>query len=185
MRFSINGTRAFQISLLLLLIISAAQVSWWIVDQARRTEALRARLTELYTGDARAAEELHRLGADEARLKRLFSHLEVDTSGKIVVSPEALESLRLQRVRWLNQYGWEGGFFLVVLVVSMVTVWRALHQEGAQMRLERSMPPLHALVPDDAVVLEPVARRIAPLFELRLQLVLQVGDPLPQFLDIA
>ena len=138
MRFSINGTRAFQISLLLLLIISAAQVSWWIVDQARRTEALRARLTELYTGDARAAEELHRLGADEARLKRLFPHLEVDTSGKIVVSPEALESLRLQRVRWLNQYGWEGGFFLVVLVVSMVAVWRALHQDKALRRRQQN-----------------------------------------------
>ena len=138
MRFSINGTRAFQISLLLLLIISAAQVSWWIVDQARRTEALRARLTELYTGDASAAEELHRLGADDARLKRLFPHLAVDTSGKIVVSPEALKSLRLQRIRWLNQYGWEGGFFLVVLVVSMVAVWRALQQDKALRRRQQN-----------------------------------------------
>ena len=138
MRFRIDGPRVIQISILLLLVICAAQVLWWIVDQARRTEALRTRLTELYSEDARAAEELRRLGTDEVRLKKLFPHLDVDSGGKIVVRPEALESLRLQRVRWLNQYGWEGSFFLVVLGVSMVAVWRALHQDRVLRRRQQN-----------------------------------------------
>ncbi len=138
MRFRIRATRVIQISVLLLLVICSAQVLWWIVDQAGRTEALRSRLTVLYTEDARAAEELLRLGADEARLRKLFPHLDLDTRGKIVVSPEALESLRLQRVRWLNQYGWEGTFFLVVLGVSMVAVWRALRQDRVLRRRQQN-----------------------------------------------
>ncbi len=138
MKLRARRTRIFQIVILSLLIVSAVQVFWWIMDQSRRTEALRARLIELYTEDARAANELRRRGADQTMLENLFPHLTVDSRGEIAVDSEALESLRQDRVRWLNQYGWEGAFFLVVLVISMAVVWRALYEEAILRRRQQN-----------------------------------------------
>lgn len=138
MRFQMRVTRVWQIAMLILLIVSAVQVSWWIVDQTRRSEALRQRITQLYSKDARAAIELHRLGVDAVAIERLFPHLDMDSSDEIVVSRKALEDLRQQRARWLSQYGWEGGFFLVVLVVSMAAVWRALYLESVLRRRQQN-----------------------------------------------
>ena len=130
MRGRLLTTRALQIGILVLLVVSAAQVFWWILDQSRRTRALEERLTSLYADDVRAAVELRRLGTDRATLENLFPHLTLDPEGTVVVRPEVLESLSRDRAQWLNQYGWEGAFFLVVLAVSMAVVWRALRQES-------------------------------------------------------
>lgn len=130
MRGRLLTTRALQIGILVLLVVSAAQVFWWILDQSWRTRALEERLTSLYTDDVRAASELRRLGTDRATLEDLFPHLTLDGEGDVVVRPDVLESLSRDRAQWLNQYGWEGAFFLVVLAVSMGVVWRALHQEN-------------------------------------------------------
>lgn len=138
MRLDFLRTRFFQVTILALLVVSAVQVFWWIVDQSRKTEDLRQRLTNLHEQDAEAARELRRLGADEATLTRLYPHLDVGSDGEIVVAPEVLESLREDRARWLNQYGWEGGFFLAVLVVSMAAVWRALHEEAILRRQQQN-----------------------------------------------
>ena len=134
----IVSTRTLQLTILALLAVSAAQVFWWIADQSRRTEALQRRLVELYSADARAAAELQRLGADGGTIEALFPHLTVEPGAGIAILPEALEGLRRDRVRWLNQYGWEGAFFLVVLVVSMVAVWGALHQQELLRRRQQS-----------------------------------------------
>ncbi|MCH7666254.1 MAG: HAMP domain-containing histidine kinase [Acidobacteria bacterium] len=131
-------TRVWQVVILILLAISAVQVSWWMVDQTRRSEALRQRITQLYSEDARAAIELHRRGVDAVAIERIFPHLEMNSSGELVVSRKALEDLRQQRVRWLSQYGWEGGFFLAVLVISMAAVWRALYQESVLRRRQQN-----------------------------------------------
>lgn len=138
MRFPFLRTRVFQVTILALLLVSAAQVFWWIVDQSRKTANYRRSLTLLYDQDAAAARELRSLGADAATLERLYPHLDIDSSGEITVSPAALESLREDRARWLNQYGWEGGFFLVVLTLSMAAVWRALHEEAILRRRQQN-----------------------------------------------
>ncbi len=138
MRLHFLRTRAFQVFILALLVVSAAQVLWWIIDQSRKTEDLRGRLLMLYEQDAAAAREMRDLGADTATLEQLYPHLDIGPSGEISVSAEAVESLRADRARWLNQYGWEGSFFLLVLLVSMAAVWRALHEEAVLRRRQRN-----------------------------------------------
>ncbi|MEE8367830.1 MAG: HAMP domain-containing sensor histidine kinase [Thermoanaerobaculia bacterium] len=138
MRRRIFSTRTLQVGILILLIVSATQVLWWMMDQFRRTEGLRQRLTELYTEDVTAGIELQRLGVDQVTLEKLFPQLTVNSEGEVVVRPESLESLEEDRARWLNQYGWEGAFFLIVLVASMTAVWRALHQESLLRRRQQN-----------------------------------------------
>ncbi len=138
MRLNLLRTRFFQVTVLVLLIVSVAQVAWWIVDQSNKAGVLRQRLTEVYGREVMAAEELRNRGAEKATLERLFPYLEIDASGEIVIAPDVLEGLRTDRARWLNQYGWEGGFFLVVLVISMAAVWRALHEESVLRRRQQN-----------------------------------------------
>lgn len=129
MRLPFLRTRFFQVSMLILLIASAVQVFWWILDQARKAEDLRQRLTQLYNQDASAARQLYALGAEPSQIHQLYPHLDIDSDGQITVDASVLEELSEDRSRWLNQYGWEGAFFLVVLAISMAAVWRALREE--------------------------------------------------------
>lgn len=124
------GTRVVQIGILVLLIVSVAQVFWWVLDQSRRTRQLEERLTSLYAEDRRAAAELVRSGTDRAKIENLFPHLTLTAAGDVEVRPEVLEALSRDRARWLNQYAWEGGFFLLVLFASMAVVWRAVRQQS-------------------------------------------------------
>ncbi len=65
-------TRAFQVTILLLLVISAAQVFWWILDQGLKTDDLRERLTNLYEQDALAAREMRDRGIEDLQRSSAF-----------------------------------------------------------------------------------------------------------------
>jgi signal transduction histidine kinase len=138
MKHRLLRTRTFQVTILLLLVVSAAQVFWWILDQAQKTEDLRESLTDLYEQQALAAREMRGLGVEDATIARLYPHLKVEAGDGIAVDPGVLQGLEEDRARWLNQYGWEGSFFLVVLVVSMAAVWRALSQEAILRRRQQN-----------------------------------------------
>jgi signal transduction histidine kinase len=124
--------------MLVLLIASAIQVFWWILDQTRKAEDLRQRLTQLYNQDAAAARELHARGASPTEISELYPHLDVGSDGQIAVDESVLDELSEDRSRWLNQYGWEGSFFLLVLAISMAAVWRALREEAILRRRQQN-----------------------------------------------
>jgi signal transduction histidine kinase len=131
------GTRLLQIGLLFVLVVSIAQVVWWYIDQNMHTSAVRARQIEHFDADVRAAEMLMQSGVSEERLTRLYPHLVVE-NGRAAVAPASLESMDEVRRKRLNQYRWEGGFFIVVLVACMAVLWRALREEALLRRRQQN-----------------------------------------------
>ena len=76
-------------------------------------------MTALYEADARFSEAQLASGVDPAQVTATFPHVEEvgDTARPRLAALEELEARRFSRI---NQYRWEGGFFLVVLLVFLV-----------------------------------------------------------------
>ncbi|MFI5309992.1 MAG: sensor histidine kinase [Gemmatimonadales bacterium] len=93
-------TRPLQVGFLILLGVCSAQLAYWMLDEARYTADVRARLRSAY-----------------------------EAVGK-PVAPEILARLDAERFHRLNRYAWEGAFFLAVLVAAMAVVYQALRDEA-------------------------------------------------------
>lgn len=128
-------TRPQQIGFLVLLALCSAQVAWWMIDQIAYTAEVQTTMRDGYEGDAAAARVLLRSGAPWADVARIYPELALAADSTTVsVAPGVLESLRRQRFHRINRYGWEGGFFLVVLLGAMAAVSHALREEAALRR---------------------------------------------------
>lgn len=121
-------TRRLRWAFVALLLVALAQVVWWMFDQARLMDELTARLTEAVEQERVAAERLLALDVDVQELARSFPNLDFD-SGTVRVSSEWLAELEQERRGHLNQYRWEGGFFLTVLLLGLVVMSRAMARE--------------------------------------------------------
>jgi signal transduction histidine kinase len=127
--FRPSTTRMIQIGILFLLVITAAQVLWWYIDQTRYTNEIRQRMLSHYSSEIRVADEMLLSGESVDRLARLFPHLAIE-QGAFVLSEEALQALEGERARRLNMFRWEGGFFFVVLLACMAVLWKALYEDS-------------------------------------------------------
>ena len=125
--------RRVQIAFLVILTLSAAQVLWWIIDQSLYARAVHDQWQTLYEADVMAASALLDYGARRQTIEGLFPHLEIDAGGAVQVSPLALARLAEDRRAHINQYAWEGGFFLLVIVCAASVVLRAVRRD-AQLR---------------------------------------------------
>jgi signal transduction histidine kinase len=135
----VRTTRYIQIGMLVLLGVCFAQVGWWLIDQARYTSRVRERVVRHYEEDVRAAEGLLREGVDPAMVERVLPHVEVLDGGvRARVAERALTHLDEERLRRLNQYGWEGLFFLGVLAACMVILFRAIRRDAALRRRQQN-----------------------------------------------
>lgn len=132
-------TRPFQIAFLVLLVVSSAQVTWWIVDQFRYVSEVRAERLQAYAADLQAAQVMLRQGSRWSEVKRLFPHLEVSPDSAVVrVAPGVLRDLDHERFHRLNRYVWEGAFFLLVLAGAMLVVHRTLQEEAVLRRRQQT-----------------------------------------------
>jgi signal transduction histidine kinase len=124
-----KATRVFQLTALVLLVVSAVQVSWWLFDQRaytiERVNAARA----AYTAQAAAAQALLDGGMSAARVHELLPEILLD-GGRASVAPTLEETLRAERHQRYNRYAWEGAFFLLALGVCMFVIARALRAEA-------------------------------------------------------
>lgn len=127
--------RRVQIVFLVLMVLSVAQVLWWVLDQSHRARDLEQRFQAHYASDLWAAQELVDQGASISEVLERFPHLE-PVGGVLRLSPAAELELREERRSRLNQYSWEGAFFLLVLVAGIAVVWRAVHQDS-ELRLRQ------------------------------------------------
>jgi signal transduction histidine kinase len=125
----IDAARVLRVAFLALLALSTAQVVWWIYDQNRLAESDHARLEELYQVELELGRTLLAEGRDWSSVAARVPHLEL-VDGAPRVSPEASARLADERRSRLRRYGWEGGFFLAVLIASMVVVGRTLRAES-------------------------------------------------------
>lgn len=124
------STRTLQFGFLVLLLVCAAQLAFWMFDEVNYTRTVTERLRTHYAADTVAARVLVTEGVSAAEVGRLFPHLEFTADGGIAISAAVLE--RLDRDRWhrLNRYFWEGAFFLAVLLAAMAVVSKALREEA-------------------------------------------------------
>ncbi len=132
-------TRPLQIAFLVLLVVSSAEVAWWIVDQFQYTAQVRVERRAGYDADVRAAEAILRAGAPRSHVGRIWPHLEITGDSSVVrVRPEVLQALDRERYHRLNRYLWEGGFFLVVLFGAMAVIYRTLQEEAVLRRRQQA-----------------------------------------------
>jgi signal transduction histidine kinase len=132
-------TRAWQIVLLILLAICVAQLLWWILDEAHYTHQVATRTAELYRRSARAANALLAAGVSAERISALFPFLSRSPDGKTFeLAAPVREQLWRDRFHRLNRYGWEGSFFLVVLLAGMSILARTLRQEAELQRRQQN-----------------------------------------------
>ena len=136
-------TRTWRVGFVAVLIVASAQVVWWIWDQSRYSQLILERTLILYQTETRAAYELLDAGRTPELVEELFPNLTIDaaelvdpdaTEGVdlrgIQVSDEARAELVRERQSHLNQYRWEGSFFLLVLLAGMFILSRALREES-------------------------------------------------------
>lgn len=141
-----DPTKALQVGFLAVLAVATAQVAWWIADQRSLARGEQARVVALYESDAAAvtvfAELWHAAGRAAAEAERGslsdvvagLPHLAFDPDARVAsVRPDAIEDLAAAVASRINRYAWEGGFFLLVLLVGMGVLTRAIRRD-AQLR---------------------------------------------------
>lgn len=133
-----DQTKALQIGFLALLIISSAQVAWWMGETVQHARDIEQQLVKLYQAEADA------LGAvtdsdKVAAFKDLLPHLEVDpTTGTARVAGAALAALHDAADRRVNRYLWEGGFFMLVLISGMAILTTAIRLDSDLRRRQQN-----------------------------------------------
>jgi signal transduction histidine kinase len=115
--------------LAVLLVISTAQVGWWILDQWWFTNEVRDQITALHEERAGVAAAMLATGVPAADIERLLPDVEIGPDGRVELLPDLLERIEAERRRRLNQYFWEGSFFLLVLLASITVIGRALRED--------------------------------------------------------
>jgi signal transduction histidine kinase len=125
----VKSTRVFQLTALALVVVSAVQVGWWLLDQHAYTLEKVQSERALYAGQAGAAQALLDAGVPEARIHELLPDITV-AQRRAVLSAAAAEALRSEEARRYRQYAWEGSFFLLALAVCIAVIARALSAEA-------------------------------------------------------
>lgn len=121
--------RRLQVGFLLLLAISAVQVVWWLVDQARIADRIADDRVARLEVDRDAAAAALRAGQSLDELRAFYPDLLIDAEGARVPS-DSLEVIEIERQSHLSQYRWEGAFFLLVLGGGILVLWRVLRREA-------------------------------------------------------
>ncbi len=136
-RFGLNASssaeslrvRRLQVGFLLLLAITAVQVVWWLVDQARIAGRIAEDRVARLEVDRDAAAAAFRAGQSLDELRAFYPDLLIDAEGARP-RPESLQAIEMERRSHLSQYRWEGAFFLFVLGGGILVLWRVLRREA-------------------------------------------------------
>ena len=122
-------TRLFQITVLLLVIVAAVQVGYWLFDQHLRGAEKTVALDRLYDQQSAAAAALLSAGVPVERIQQLFPDLSV-SADHAVLAPERQAALLHEQHQRLTQYLWEGAFFLFALFACIGVIFAALRAES-------------------------------------------------------
>jgi signal transduction histidine kinase len=137
MQASITNARRVQVAFVVLLVVCAAQVGWWLVDQWLFSTEVNRRAEEALQRNLAAAEARATRGVEAEAIVALFPDIETTPAG-LAVDPEVRAALEEERRSRINQYAWEGGFFLVVLVATIGVLASAVRSEGRLRRRQHN-----------------------------------------------
>jgi signal transduction histidine kinase len=124
-----KSARIFQLTALLLVVVSVLTVCYWLYDQRESTIARVQEAHQLYQQQVAAAQELLDAGVPPERVRALLPSISVGT-GHAMLSPAVARSLEQLQERRIRQYLWEGSFFLLALCACIAVIWTALRAEA-------------------------------------------------------
>lgn len=132
-----KSTRIFQLTALLLVVVSVFQVCWWLFDQRAYTMAKVQAAQTLYSQQLGAARALQAAGLPPERIHAVLPDLQL-SGATPVLSPQVTAALGAEQHRRINQYLWEGGFFLLALCACIAVIWMALRAEAQVLKEQDS-----------------------------------------------
>jgi signal transduction histidine kinase len=124
-----KAPRVFQLTALALVVVSAVEVGWWLLDQHRFAVDKVQEMHQVYAQQVVAAQALLASGASAARVHALLPEVIV-SSGRAALSPEVDQQLLAEEHRHIAQYAWEGSFFIIALAACIAVIARALRAEA-------------------------------------------------------
>lgn len=120
-----------------LLVVSVAQVAWWMLDQWWFTNEVSERTTTLYEGRRDLAAALLDRGLDAAEVESLVPGVDF-VDGRFEITDGLVEALAEERRSRLNRYLWEGVFFLGVLLAALTVIAGVLRQDARLRRRQQN-----------------------------------------------
>lgn len=124
-----KSTRVFQLTALALVVVAAVQVGWWLFDQRMNAMDRVSEEHGLYLREAAAAQAMLDAHMAADQVQRLLPGV-VFVDGRAILAPEVDRTLLDQAYRRINQYAWEGAFFLIALALCIGVIARALRAEA-------------------------------------------------------
>jgi signal transduction histidine kinase len=124
-----KSTRVFQLTALVLVVISVVQVGGWVVDQRDTAVTRMQESQDLYAKEVAAAQALVDGGKSPDDVKSLLPRVSIE-GGKAIATPAVLASFEEEKEKRIRRYAWESAFFLVALAVCIAVIWRALRAEA-------------------------------------------------------
>jgi len=124
-----KATRVFQITALLLVVVSVVQVGWWVLDQRMYATAKTEQTRALYEQHVNAAREMLAAGIPAEQVIKTLPGVEID-NGRVAVASSYEAALTHELDARVNQYMWESAFFLLALGVCIAVIARALRAEA-------------------------------------------------------
>jgi signal transduction histidine kinase len=124
-----KATRVFQLTALALVVVAAVQVGYWLFDQRMNAMDRLSEERTLYAREVQAAQAMLDAKVSPPEVRRILPGVAVD-AGRAKLAPELDESLVTAANRRINQYVWEGAFFLLALAVCIGVIARALRAEA-------------------------------------------------------
>lgn len=122
-------TRVFQVTALVLVLVSVLVVGGWVIDQRMFTVSKGQEEHQLYMQEVTAAQALLDAGTAEDKVREILPRVAVN-GGKASLSPSVESALEEERMKRFNRYTWESAFFLLALGVCIAVIWRALRAEA-------------------------------------------------------
>jgi len=122
-------TRVFQLTALVLVVISVVQVGWWAVGLRgfiidRTHDAL-----ELYGQQVAAAQALLDTGRSPEDVRKLLPRVAIEGS-TASAAKSVVDYYEAEEHSRVNQYVWESAFFLLALFACIAVIARALRDEA-------------------------------------------------------
>src|SRR5215831_3856083 len=118
-----KAARVFQLTALAMVAVSAVTVTYWLFDQRSRAIEKAQVSRTLYSQQVSAAQALLASGMSPERLHAILPGIVVN-DGKASLDPEVDQTLLTEERKRINQYAWEGAFFLLALAVCITVIAR-------------------------------------------------------------
>jgi signal transduction histidine kinase len=124
-----KAARVFQLAVLALAVVSAVQAGYWLFDLRSNAIEKVQSARVLYQQQIDAAQALLDGGASADRVQHLLPGVLV-VGGRASLAPDVDRALLVEEHKRVNQYAWEGAFFLLALALCIAVISRALRAEA-------------------------------------------------------